>query len=66
MKNKTEFLKFIMTLLDSWGGDTPPEVFWGLNEMLEWYSKEYNIIIPMEFDEDGENANEIIKFLEEN
>ena len=26
---------WLTTLLYSWGGDTPPEVVWGLNEMID-------------------------------
>jgi len=28
--------KFFLTIMSSWGSDTPSEVFWALNEMLSW------------------------------
>ena len=27
---------FFSTILHSWGSDTPPEVIWGLNDLLTW------------------------------
>ena len=27
---------FFSTILHSWGSDTPQEVIWGLNDLLEW------------------------------
>lgn len=31
--------KFFLTLLHSWGSDTPDEVFWALSDMLNWVKK---------------------------
>ena len=28
--------KFFLTIMHSWGSDTPQEVFWGLNDLLNW------------------------------
>jgi len=57
MKNPAEFKKALRTLLHSWGSDTPPEVIWGLNDMIAWLELEYNVTIDNRFDEPyDENA----------
>ncbi len=28
--------KFFLSILHSWGSDTPSEVFWALNDLLTW------------------------------
>jgi hypothetical protein len=28
--------KFFLTIMHSWGSDTPQEVFWGLNDLITW------------------------------
>ena len=43
MQKYAEFKEAINTLLYSWGGDTPEEVVWGLNELMQWVEKEYDI-----------------------
>jgi hypothetical protein len=36
-KNKNKIMeKFFLTLMHSWGSDTPQEVFWGLNDLITW------------------------------
>ncbi len=35
-------LEWMETLLYSWGGDTPQEVYWGLNEMIVWLNTEHD------------------------
>lgn len=55
MKHKKEFFEAIDTLLYSWGGDTPSEAIWGLNNIVEWIEKEYNIKINNRFSEDPED-----------
>lgn len=44
------FIRALETLLHSWSSDTPPEVIWGLNELLNWYEIEYDVQLPR-FDE---------------
>ena len=64
MKNKELFLKALQTLFYSWGGDTPSEVIWGANELLEWFEKEYNVLIKERFVEDsmiGSNYDAVIE-----
>lgn len=46
MKNKELFLKALSTLCYSWGSDTPVEVVWAFNELLDWYEQEYNVTCP--------------------
>lgn len=64
MKQKKLFLAAINTLLASWGGEAPPEVFWGLNDLLLWYSEEYQLGPLIPFDEDCSNIEEVLKQLE--
>lgn len=52
MKNKQEFIKALSTLFYSWGSDAPDEVFWGANELLEWYEKEFNVQLNIVFERD--------------
>lgn len=28
--------KFFLSIMHSWGSNTPPEVIWGLNDLLDW------------------------------
>jgi hypothetical protein len=67
LKHKEEFLESIKTLLYSWGGDTPSEVYWGLNELLDWYEMEFEVKLPrFEENEDGHgNDGEVLKALGE-
>ena len=57
MTHKQKFIKALGTLFYSWGGDTPPEVIWGTNELLEWFEAEYNVSLGERFDEDLDNRN---------
>ncbi len=41
--------KFFLTLLHSWGSDTPDEVFWALDDMLNW-SKRKGFNTNLNFD----------------
>lgn len=54
MKEKELFIKSLNTLLSSWGSDTPCEVIWGANELLEWYELEYNVKLNIRFVEVSE------------
>ena len=47
----------ISTLLNSWGSDTPPEVYWGLNKLVEILTKNTNTT-PIYAEEDGFNSEE--------
>jgi hypothetical protein len=51
--NKKEMLvKSLDTLFLSWGSDTPDEVFWGANELLDWYEEEFNLSLGIRFERD--------------
>lgn len=55
------FIKACKTLLYSWGGDTPAEVIWGLNEMLRYFEEVNKIEIPGDFQEDDTlGLNEVL------
>ena len=66
MKNKDLFLEAINTLFWSFGSEPPAEVIWGANELLDWYEKEYNVVLNVRFDEDCENYNEVIEVIKNN
>ncbi len=62
MVEKDLFLKALGILFESWGMDTPPEVFWGCNHLLEWFEKEYSINLGIRFDEENpDNYEDVIK-----
>ena len=42
--------KFFSTILYSWGSDTPQEVIWGLNDLLDWV-KSKGFQTTLEFDD---------------
>jgi len=50
--NKNKFAGAINTMLYSWGGDTPQEVVWAFNEMMDAFG--YKI----EMDADLDNCEE--------
>lgn len=60
MKYKDKFIKALGTLFFSWEGDTPPEVVWGANELLEWFETEYNVQLGIRFQEEEPNYDEVI------
>ncbi len=63
MKNKELFIKALSTLFFSFGSNAPSEVFWGANEMLDWYEAEYNITLGIRFeDSNGEDIEEVSNF----
>ena len=64
MRNKEIFIEALSTLFFSWGSDTPAEVFWGCNELLDWYEKEYNVTLGIRFDEENNNFDEVINVIE--
>lgn len=67
IKHTDMLISAINTLFFSWGSDTPDEVFWGANELLDWYETEYNITLGIRFDRDEEtyetNFDDVINAL---
>ena len=67
MNNKNLFISALSTLFHSWGSDTPAEVFWGCNELLDWYEQEFNVKLNLRFDEESgmrdgsDNYDEVIQ-----
>ena len=53
------FIEAIHTLLYSWGGDTPSEAVWGVNELLNFYEAETGISIGFRYNENW-NENDIV------
>ena len=49
MKHKGAFVTALLTLIASWGGDTPSEAIWTLNELLDWYEAEYDIKLHVRY-----------------
>lgn len=66
MKNIELFIKALNTLGFSWGGDTPPEAVWGINEMLDFYEEETGKVIGLRMEEENsDNFETIISILRE-
>jgi hypothetical protein len=65
ISQKEMFVKSLDTFFWSWGSDTPTEVFWGANELLDWYEKEFNLSLGIRFERDEEtfdtNYNAVIE-----
>ncbi len=53
MKNKEDFFQAIYSLLFSMG-DTPKEIVWTVNDLLNFYEKETGEILNFRIDEDEE------------
>lgn len=60
MKEKEIFIKALSGLFFAWGGDTPPEVFWGCNDLLDWYEKEYGVSLNIRFNEEESNFDDVV------
>ncbi len=45
MKKPGYFFIALDTMLNSWGGDTPPEALWAFKEFVEWANQEYGLDI---------------------
>lgn len=54
VNQKEMLIKSLGTLFHSWGSDTPNEVYWGANELLDWYEKEFYISLGIRFERDDQ------------
>jgi hypothetical protein len=65
MKNKEMFIQSLEVLFWSWGSDTPEEVYWGANKLLDWYEEEFNVSLGIRFERNQEtfetNYEDVIK-----
>ncbi len=70
VNKKEKLIKALGTLFFSWGSDTPDEVFWGANELLDWYESEFGIILNIRFERDVStfetNYDDVIEAIESN
>lgn len=61
---KELFIQSLSTLFYSWGSDAPDEVFWGANELLDWYEKVFDVNLGIRFERDEstyeDNYDEVI------
>lgn len=57
--NREMFIKSLSTLFNSWGSDVPSEVFWGANELLDWYEVEFGVKLNIRFDEEDPNCDDV-------
>ncbi len=67
MNNKELLIKALNTLFWSFGSDAPPEVIWGVNELLEWIEHEFNVKFENQFSEGSsieDDFERIIKQIE--
>ena len=56
--------KFFLTLIHSWGSDTPSEVFWALNDLIKWakekgFTSSYQFDNPLDYE--GQEENQVIE-----
>lgn len=54
---KELFLKALMTLFYSWGGDTPAEAIWSANDFLIYFEKVNKVTFSGKFQEIDETPN---------
>ncbi len=57
MKRLDLFMEAIQTMLGAWGGDTPSEAIWAMNDFIIWLNAEYNLELEG-VDEDDYYKNE--------
>ncbi len=65
LKDKGKFIKALNTLFFAWGGDTPEEVYWGANELLDWYESEFNTKLGIRFDYENLNFDDVINIIKD-
>jgi len=58
--NELNLIPGIQILMDSWGSETPPEIYWGLNKLVEIITNHKNTT-PIFADEDGLNSEQELK-----
>lgn len=51
-EQKEMLVKSLGALFFSCGSNTPDEVFWGGNALLDWYEKEFNLSLGIRFERD--------------
>ena len=65
ISQKELLIKSLSTLFFSWGGDTPDEVYWGVNQLLDWFEKEFDVVLGIRFTRDdktfADNYDEVIE-----
>ena len=66
MKEKELFIKALSCLFFSWGSDAPVEAYWTANELLDWYEKEYDVLLNIRFEEENDNIDEVIEAIQNN
>lgn len=70
VNQKEKLIKALGTLFFSWGSDTPDEVYWGANELLDWYESEFNIKLNIRFERDevtfDTNYDDVIEAIKNN
>ena len=64
VNQKELLIKSLGTLFYSWGSEAPSEVFWGANELLDWYEEEFELKLGIRFDEENENFEEVIEAIQ--
>lgn len=64
--NKEMFINALSGLFYSWGSDTPPEVFWGCNQLLDWYDIEFDVQLNIRFNEENPNVDEVLEAIRNN
>ena len=58
------FINAIDGLFHYWGSEAPAEVYWGCNDLLDWYEVEFGVKLGIRFEEEDNldnNYNEVIE-----
>ena len=50
---------WLTTLLYSWGGDTPQEVIWGINGMIQWLNEKHGFQLEELYEPYGSSWDEV-------
>lgn len=72
MKEKELFIKALNGLFFYWGSDAPPEAYWAANDLLDWYEKEYDVLLNIRFEEENvyklvfDNFDKVIEAIKNN
>lgn len=61
VNHKEIFISALYGMFFAWGGDTPSEVYWAGNDLLNWYELEFGIQLNIRFDEENFNYPEVIE-----
>lgn len=60
MKNTELLSEALSTFFSSWGSDTPQEVYWGTNELVDFLNAEFELKLPYISMEDEDSKEKLL------